>query len=398
MTNIWNLLPGDRFYLYQSMTSSNNERGIAYDSSTADLLLVSQSPSNNIVVLNPTDGSQKYFMNLSGITASGASGINMIGVADDGAVYVGNPTVNDGSGSTPYSLNRWSDDGSNTTPSQIFSGDPGFGTPAAGLRWGDSIAVRGSGANTQILIGPGTSSNVCIFTTPDGLNFTQNIISVTNVTNGISQFGLAFGPGTNTFWAKTLNQQLYLVQFDLSTDMGTAIFTASTNDVASQFRFISMDTNQHWMAGVFTANSTLADSVRLYDISNYTNQIVQADQELYSTANHSSFLIGVGTGSTAFGGNMLFALDSNNGIKAFQISTNTVLGSFSITSANAQPGSMIVLAWESVSGHSYQLQGRPGLTSGTWTNIGGNVTATGTSTSITNTVSAAPQFYRVYGQ
>lgn len=399
MTNIWNLLPGDRTYLTRS-TANNNERGIAYDAVTGDLLLVAQSSSNAIVVLNATNGAEKYFMNLSGITGTGGSGMNMIGVADDGEVYVGNVTANAGSSSTPYSLYQWSDDSSTSVPNLIFSGDPGFGTAAAGLRWGDNIAVRGSGANTQILIASGNGTNVCLFTTPDGFNFVQNIITISNVPSGFGQFGIAFGPGNDTFWAKTHNQQLYLVQFDLGTELGEPIYAASTNDVPLTFRLISTDTNQHWMAGVFTGNSSLPDTVRLYDISNYTNGIVQADQELYSTANRSTFLNGAGTGSTVFGGDYLFAMDSNNGIKAFQINTNAVstLGAFSITSVTSQSGAAIVFTWQSVAGHTYQVQGRQSLTSGSWANIGAPVVASGTSTSVTNAISGNAQFFRVYGQ
>lgn len=399
MTNIWNLLPGDRTYLTSS-TSSNNERGIAFDGATDDLLLVAQSQTNAIVVLDPGTGAEKYFMNLSGISSSGASGVNMIGVADDGAVYVGNATVNAGSSSTPYSLWQWANDSSGTVPSEIFSGDPGFGTGAASLRWGDNIAVRGSGASTQILIAPGSGTNVCLFTTGDGFNFTQNIITISNVPSGFAQFGIAFGPNPNTFWAKTYNQQLFLVQYDPVSALGGPIFSAPTNNVPLTFRLISTDTNQHWMAGIFTVNSSLPDSVQLYDISNYTNAFVQADQELYTTSNHSSFLNGVGTGSTAFGSNYVFALDSNNGIKAFQINTNFIsaLSPFRISSVHSQSGAEIAISWQSVNGHTYQVQARGSFTSGSWTNVGPSIMATGASTSVTNAISGDVQFYRVYGQ
>src|SRR5262249_46303851 len=140
MANVWNLLPGDRFYI-TATNSNNNERGLAYDTATGDLLLVSQFPSNNIVVLNAATGAEKYFMNLTDV-AAGAGGANMIGVADDGAVYVGNATVNATANS--YTINRWADDGPETTFVNLYSGDPGFSGPA-GLRWGDNIAVRGAG-------------------------------------------------------------------------------------------------------------------------------------------------------------------------------------------------------------------------------------------------------------
>lgn len=400
MTNIWNLLPGDRFYI----TADNNnayERGLAYDPVTGDLLLVAHYPSNNIVVLNATNGAQKYFMNMDGI-AAGAAGANMIGVADDGMVYVGNATVNAGLATSPYVLSQWADDASNTPGYTVFQGDPGYNTPAAGLRWGDNITVRGSGAGTQILAAPGSGTNVnyvCLFTEAGTGAFNPNMIDITNVppsTNGFARFGIAFGPGTNTFWAKTLSESLFLVQFDAASGTGGVIYTAS-NSVPGGYRFISTDSNQKWMAGVYTLNSSLPDNVRLYDISAYTNGPVLADQELYATTNHSTFLIGAGTGQTVFGGtNYLFALDSNNGIKAFLI--NTGLLPYNITSIVPSAGANVVLTWQSVAGHSYQIQTRSNLFSGTWSDLGSPVTASGTQTSATNTIAQPAQFFRVKGQ
>ena len=395
MTNIWNLLPGDRFYI-TATNANNNERGLAYDSYTGDLLLVAQYPTNNVVVLDPTTGAQKYFMNLSGI-AAGANGANTVGVGDDGAVYVANVTAN--AASPVYTINRWNDDGPNTIGALMFSGDPGFGGPA-GLRWGDNIAVRGAGLNTELLTAPGVATNVvCLFTEdPSGSYFLPTLITVTNLAanSTLGQFGIAFGPGTNTFWAKTLNQQLYLIQFDLSSGSGSVIYTAPTSIVPGGFRFISTDSNQKWMAGVMTLNSSLPDNVRLYDISAYTNNPVLLDQVLYTTTNHSSFLVGAGTGATAFGGNYLFALDSNNGIKAFAISTN--LSSFGISSIVPQAGQSVVLTWQSMSGHTYQVQTAPDLFGGSWSNLGAPVPASGSQTSVTNPVSQTVQFYRILGQ
>jgi hypothetical protein len=395
MTNIWNLLPGDRFYI--TATNVNNERGLAYDPVTGDLLLVAQSPTNNLVVINSTNGAEKYFMNLGGVTGTGAGAVNMIGVADDGAVYAANVVAN--AGGTSYVINRWNDDNPNTISSIMFSGDPGFSGPA-GLRWGDNIAVRGAGLDTQILTAPGNSTNIiCLFTMdPSGAYVLPNLITITNVppTNALAQFGIGFGPGTNTFWAKTLKQQLYLIQFDLASGIGGVCYSASTNAIPSGFRFISTDRKQKWMAGVMTVNSSLPDNVRLYNISDYTNNPVLADQELYATANNSGFLYGAGTGSTAFGDNYLFALDSNNGIKAFQINTNLL--PFKIISVVPQSGAKVVLTWESVPNHAYQIQSRTNLEIGSWSDLGSPISAAGTATSSTNPISAPAQYLRVQGQ
>lgn len=398
MTNIWNLLPGDRPYITAD-NNNNYERGLAYDPATGDLLLVSQYPSNNIVVLNATNGAEKHFMNLAYVPET-PLGVNMIGVADDGTVYTCGVTADASSPSNPFYIIQWAnDDPATIANGYAFAADPGMNDAAvgaAGLRWGDSFAVRGSGLDTQLLCGPGSGTNVCLFTTTDGFSFSPNIITVSNVPSGFTQFGIAFGPGTNTFWAKTRNQQLSLVQFDLASKTGEVIYSATNNVVPDGFRFISTDSNQKWMAGVMTVNSSLVDNVRLYDISAYTNGLVLADQELYTTTNRSSFLYGAGTGATAFGGDYLFALDSNNGIKAFMINTNLL--PFDIVSIVPQPGSMMAVTWQSVPGHTYQVQTRTNLATGAWSNLGATISASGATTSATNPVSGSTQFYRVQGQ
>jgi len=398
MSNVWNLLPGDRFYI---TTTDGGERGLAYNPATSNLLVVTHVPTNNIVVLDPATGAEKHLMRLDGVPET-AAGMNMVGVGDDGIVYTCGVTANAGSPSTPFNLIWWTDDGSDTPPSAYgFSGDPGLpdtGVGAANLRWGDSFVVRGSGTAAQMLCGPGSGTNVCLFTTFDGYNFNPNIITVTNeVPSGFAQHGVAFGPGTNTFWAKTLNQALYLVEFDLGTGRGAVVYS-STNVPPGSFRFISTDAANQWMAGVMRVSGGLPDNVRLYDISDYTNGLVLADQELYTTNVANSFLNGAGVGSTAFGGGYLFALDSNNGLKAFAINTNLLLAPFSITSITPAAGGSVILTWPSVAGHTYQVQSREALSEVSWSNLGLPLPGTGGPLSFTNNVAGDARYYRVEGQ
>jgi hypothetical protein len=400
MTNLWNLLPGSRFYI---TSTDGGERGLAYNPTTTNLLVVTHVPTNNIVVLDPATGAEKYFMNIENVPPT-AAGINMIGVGTDGMVYTCGATANAGSPSTPFNLIWWANDDANTPPGNFaFSGDPGqpdTGVGAVGLRWGDSFAVRGGGATAEFLCGPGSGTNVCLFTTADGMNFTPNIITITNeVPSGFAQLGIAFGPGTNTFWAKTLNQALYLVEFDLSTKLGAVIFS-STNVPPSTLRFIATDPENKWLAGIMRVASGLPQNVRLYDMADFTNAFVLVDQELYSTNVNSGFLNGAGSGSTAFGGDYLFALNSNNGLKAFLINTNTtsVLAPFSITSLVPSAGPAVILTWPSVSGHTYQVQAKSALTNSAWSDLGPVIPGTGSPLSFTNSSGGGANFYRIKGQ
>ena len=120
---------------------------------------------------------------------------------------------------------------------------------------------------------------------------------------------------------------------------------------------------------------------------------------MYTTTNRSSFLSGNGTGVTVFGNNSgsdyLFALDSNNGIKAFLITTNLL--AYKITGVQSLPGGNVALTWQSISNHIYQVQSSTNLASG-WSNLGSPVTASGTQTSATNALVQPVQFLRVSGQ
>ena len=95
----------------------------------------------------------------------------------------------------------------------------------------------------------------------------------------------------------------------------------------------------------------------------------------------------------------MFALDSNNGLKAFLINPNFVpaITPFSLTSITRQ-GDTVILTWPSLAGQVFHVQSRALITSGNWADIGTPITATGTNTTATNSMSGDSQFYRVRGQ
>ena len=105
-------------------------------------------------------------------------------------------------------------------------------------------------------------------------------------------------------------------------------------------------------------------------------------------------------GLAAFGGNYLFALDGNNGLKAFLLDPNYVppQPEFAITSL-VPVGTSAVLTWPTTLGVNYQVQYRthcPTAPGPTW---GMLLTATGSPLSYTNNpVNASARFYRVRGQ
>jgi hypothetical protein len=302
---LWGLAPGSRSYL----TTDNTQRGMAYNPVTGDVLLVNRAGGLSVNILDGETGADKGSLNVTGISG-GTLAANMIGVADDGAVYLGNLTIN---GSTdPFRLYRWSDQTS--APALVYSGNPALGNGLganSGLRFGDTFDVRGAGSSTQVLLPSRGTNFVSILTTGDGVNFTANFVqtdaSGAAASNGPFGLGAAFGAG-DTFWGKSSSgTPLREVDFNLGTGVGTT--AQSIGDLPSTLWVLGVDRVNGLLAGI---DMTTPDQVRLYDISDFAAVL---DSELLPSDNANLN----GTGAVDFGGGMLFVLDSNNGLAAFGV-------------------------------------------------------------------------------
>src|SRR6185436_15277820 len=204
--------------------------------------------------LNALTGADRHFLDLSGVV-DGTFALNLVGVGDDGVVYGANLTTS--ATSPQYKVYRWANDSPGNAPVPVFIGDPGIGVQA-NLRWGDNFAVRGAGTNTQILIAPGTASTSVVLLRTGGTDFQTEVPPAVIAISGVPAnfgalpitLGVAFGPGTNTFWAKTGNGVLYLIQFDLNSKTGAVVQSYSASVVSSSVRGIAANANQKFLAGV----------------------------------------------------------------------------------------------------------------------------------------------------
>ncbi|MBU6411784.1 MAG: DUF4623 domain-containing protein, partial [Verrucomicrobia bacterium] len=361
-----------------------------------DLIIVSRNVGDFIAVIDALTGTEKTYLDTS-LVSGGTFDINMVGVADDGAVYVGNLTTS--ASSSPFILYRWADDSGSSPVTVAFSGDPGA-TSYPGLRWGDNMAVRGSGPNTQVILAPVFTTNtiVSLLQTTDGINFTATPILLTNVPAGFAQVGLAFGPGTNTFYGKKSGGALYLVQFDLASQTGFAKEVYSSSAVPLSVTAIGTSPTLHLLAGLDA--SVVPNRVPLYNIADPTRDPAIEDQKGINVVSDNSTLGGVG--AVTVGQNYLFVLDSNNGIAAYQIDTNyAALTPFRITQFTDAPGSLPVLSWTAEAGHMYQAQCKNSLEDPAWSLVGVPTLAGGSSLSVTNIllpgVGTSNRVYRVLG-
>jgi len=334
---LWNLAPGSRPYL----NLDGSQRGLSFNPANGHLLLISR-PSGvaSVYVLNSTNGADVHTLNNgSGVISGGTYPLNLIGVADDGAVYAGNLTLN--GTITAFRLYRWANDNPATTPTLAFAGDPFSGSAE---RWGDALNVRGAGPNTQIVISSRAGTNICVFTTVNGTSYTANPVSISGGSGGMFGLGLAFGAG-NTVWGKQNGSPLRQASFNLVTGTGAVLQSFASPVVAGTVGAIGVSTNLQLLGGVALETP---DNFQLYDLpSSGSPSLVETNAFPADNPNSN------GTGAVDFGGDRVFALDSNNGILALQLLSPTPAEFVLI---DRLPDGQVQLIWNGHPVFSYILQ------------------------------------------
>lgn len=300
----WSLAPGSRPYL--TVASLPNERGMTYNPATHRLILVNRT-GPTLHVLDAETGADRWTLDATGISA-GTYPLLMVGAAEDGAVYAGNLTT-DGT-STAYRLYRWANDQSDTVPTLAYAGDPGAGNAQ---RWGDTMDVRGAGADTQIILASRSGNVVAIFTTADGVTFTPKLVAVAEAPTGAFGLGVTFGAG-NTFWGKATGQDLRQVGFNLQTGTGIVLHRHGSPEIPGTVAPIGVSPTLNLLAGiqVGTANNHL----RLYDLTASNDAPELLATNAFATDNENTQ---TGTGAVNFSNTHVYALGANNGLLALEI-------------------------------------------------------------------------------
>jgi hypothetical protein len=346
MSPAWTKLPGD----FPWLGGGNLARGLAYHSLSNQLLIASRNMGELIHVLDASTGAELYTLTTSAVIGGGTFTNNMLGVADDGAVYVGNLTL-DGN-TTNFKLYRFADTDPSTGATLAFDGNPGNGVSD---RWGDTLAVRGAGVGTQVLLTSRNGTNAAILTTLDGFNFSATTLPCDVQPNAIG-VGAAFGQG-NTFWGisnDNATNALFQFSFDLGTASTTRLQTYTNVSPAGVNLGLNTAGNLLGVIGFETPNT-----LRLYDISSYPTQPLLLDWAFF-TPNVAGFAVG----NVAFGhGNRVYALSANNGILALQINWPVI---------NAQKGGPdeLIMNWVG----KYKLQSATNV-AGPYSEISGPVTS-----------------------
>ena len=343
---IWSRAPGSVDYLTGAGTDT--QRGMAYDPLYQRLVVVSRSPTNGVHLLDATTGADQGELDISpllAITPPGTYPMNMCGVADDGAVYVGNLITSASSDS--FAIYRWNSATNTETMSQAYAGNPlgDLGTTGSLGRIGDTMAVRGSGPDTQILCTFRNGTNAAIFTTTDGSTFTCNIIAITNLVASIGGtdpfagaspigLGLAWGQG-NTFWAKSSAYNLRQISFDLPSGTGAVVGSYAMPSTEAP---LGVDVANGYVALIGVNETPVTLPIYNLNLPNGPTINTLADREAFAV----NIANGNGTGAVAFdlAGGRIFSLSSNSGIIALAYAGKLAI---------AEVGGQQILTWSTPS-------------------------------------------------
>jgi hypothetical protein len=397
LSPIWWAVPGDVAHPYVTSNGGANtpgERSIAYNALSNQLIVVHCPPASTaytVYVVDAATGASLYTLPTSGVVHEGTSevsGQNPIdllaaAVADDGALYICNESPNASGGSTGdttkmFRLYRWANSGPSTIPVSVFQGDPSGQPAGVNERWGDVMAVRGSGTNTELLLNS-YSGHYGAVLKPAGGSMTQFTNYWFSDSGGSGSIGrsVQFGSG-NTAFEKRKATNLFSSAYSTTSRTSAVLSSVSfSNTLGGVF----VDAAQQLAVGVDfvgTAN-TQPDALALYDITAPTSPafIARYSFPIAQVAN-ANFI-----SQTVVAGWKVFSLDANNGLLAFYINppSNSMVLNITASGANA------ALSWGQPAA---VLQGSPSLNPPAWADL----TTTGQTNLVRPAIGSA-QFYRL---
>jgi len=333
--------PGEGGYAY--LTTGNTERGLAYNPITGHLYLVSRAnvggDALHIRILDPLTGADLGALNDSGISG-GTFAVDMVAVGGDGAIYVGNLTVQ--ATTSPFKVYKWTTEAS--TPTVAYSG-----TPIANGRVGDTLDAIGSGSSTLLVAGfnqspsvPGNNGYAII--DPTTGTHTQVTFPGTPPNAGDFTLGITFSDASHVFGTRGGLSPAAIRYSTYSGSTGTLLGSPPVTSNAER----PMDFVVLGGIPLLATQSTGDSAVRVYDMTDPLNPV----PVLYGRNVVDPISSNVnGTGSVAWGDlaydsvnevwtAKLWAMSSNQGIQAFIVTvpepTSAVL---------AAVGGLLLAAW-----------------------------------------------------
>jgi uncharacterized protein DUF4623/PEP-CTERM motif-containing protein len=299
------------------LTTGSTERGLAYDSATAHLYLVSRAGGVAVRILNAITGEDLGALDTDpSVVTGGFFQLNMIAVAADGAIYAGNMSTN--SLNTSFKVYKWENEAA--LPTVAFD-SLASGVPAVGLRIGDSFDVFGTGLNTRAVAGynvnPGPpEANGYLIVDPGSATATN--IAFAGTPPAIGDFRLAVTFTDSDTVIGTQGGPVRLTSYVGGTGTLDATLTLATaNERPMDYAIVA---GIPLLATVETGSGATASTVRVYDMTDPTRPLQVASDKIATSANLNDNLTGQVTWGAVVGKTAtLYAMNSNNGIQAFTV-------------------------------------------------------------------------------
>jgi hypothetical protein len=325
LTPKWSVAAGSRYYL---PTTGNVPRGATLNPLTGNVLVVAlNGGSNHVARLSGLDGSDlPPLWSVAAIQSANVNHISQIRVAEDGVIYGCNlDTLGNGR------IFRWDgeDYGTTNPPTLAFSG-------SGLIRFGDGMAVRGAGTNTQIMVTAQGTTNIFFLNTTDGTNFTLAVIP-TRLPAGAMSRGVVFNGSSNAVYGMAANTTpLYYLSFDPATSNSTSLAT-NTLPTASGMLSMGVTNNLRALATIQDNGGAATHRLRVWDFSN-PSAIVQATGGDVAFPAPGVAAANV-TGATEIGAGMVIGMNTHNGVVALNLKVETGVA----PAITAEPVSLTVL-------------------------------------------------------
>lgn len=295
--------------------SANNERGMAYNPVTGNILVMSRTGGNIVRVFNGLTGASVGNFTLNGIhTTNSTLNVNQIAVSDSGAIYVTN-LQGDLTDSTKLKVYKYNSEADLATGFQSLTELK----PLSNARIGDSLDVMQDGANTVLVMGYGNGTSIFdnsyALITDDGTSLTATHIGIESAPPNAGDFrlGITFGENVNSVLGTA---GTILRRTTYSGETGTLLGSRNWTDVNERPMDFAIVNGFHLLATV-QSNSNM---VRVYDMTDVSNISLVASGNLTG-----SFVAnGNATGQVRWGAingdtATLYALNTNNGVQAFTV-------------------------------------------------------------------------------
>lgn len=291
--------------------NDNNTRGMAYNPATNHLLVASRTGAPYIHVLDAETGATVDTLDMTGVSG-GTYPLNKVVCDEDGVIYACNLALANGL----FKFYRWADE--TAAPTVAFSG-------TVKGRAGDAMNVSGTGTSTIIYASGSGSAEIALFRTSDGENFTAE--TPIAIAAGTARGGVApvMNGVDSDLWINGTGTTLRHIASDGSVlaEVPGSLLAGSWMNVAYM-----ESANGAKLVGV-NANNVTGD-IRKLQVWDVTQS--ETEPTWWGAAETGN----LETKNANAAGELAFRHNPDGSLTLFQLTTNNIIASWSLTPPDVQ--------------------------------------------------------------